>query len=297
MFGYVRPLKSELKIREFGQFEAAYCGLCHTLGRKYGVFSRFILNYDLTFLSLLLWRDGSQLQFEKKRCIVSPLRKKCVCCSCHAMNACAAYSVILSYWKLMDSMRDDGFFRSFPSRVAAIFLRSAYRKASADFPDFSLTAAASLSELSELERAGEPSIDRAADKFAQILAAAAIDEDDADKRRILTQLLYHLGRWIYIVDARNDIAEDIRNRNYNPVVSHYNLKSKPGGGQDAELKTTLQHSRNLMIAAFELLPENAWTGILRNIMYLGMDKVSGDVFTGTFIRARRSRKIRLEKDI
>ena len=52
-----------------------------------------------------------------------------------------------------------------------------------------------------------------------------------------------------------------------------------------------------MIAAFELLPENAWTGIIRNILYLGMDKVSDEVFNGTFTMARRSRKIRLEKDI
>ena len=71
------------------------------------------------------------------------------------MNACAAYSVILSYWKLMDSVRDDGFLRSFPSRIAAWSLRSAYKKASAAFSDFSLTASASLSALSELERAGE----------------------------------------------------------------------------------------------------------------------------------------------
>lgn len=49
MFGYVRPNRDELKVRELRDYEALYCGLCRALGRRHGFFARFFLNYDFTF--------------------------------------------------------------------------------------------------------------------------------------------------------------------------------------------------------------------------------------------------------
>ena len=66
MFGYVRPNRDELKVRELRDYEALYCGLCHALGRRHGFFARFFLNYDFTFLAMLL--DGSKPTAEQKRC-------------------------------------------------------------------------------------------------------------------------------------------------------------------------------------------------------------------------------------
>ena len=54
MFGYVRPAADHLTAEQQARFEAAYCGLCHTLGKRYGMAGRMILNYDLTFLAMLL---------------------------------------------------------------------------------------------------------------------------------------------------------------------------------------------------------------------------------------------------
>ena len=36
MFGYVRPFKSELLVREYDQYKAAYCQLCRALREHYG---------------------------------------------------------------------------------------------------------------------------------------------------------------------------------------------------------------------------------------------------------------------
>ena len=54
MFGYVVPVKCALAPQEQETFKAAYCGLCHTLKDRYGFFARFILNYDFTFLAMVL---------------------------------------------------------------------------------------------------------------------------------------------------------------------------------------------------------------------------------------------------
>ena len=60
MFGYVLPSARQLTAQEQQRFESAYCGLCHTLGRRYGTAGRMILNYDLTFLAILL-SEGNRL--------------------------------------------------------------------------------------------------------------------------------------------------------------------------------------------------------------------------------------------
>ena len=54
MFGYVRPAAQRLTQEQEQCFQSAYCGLCHALGARYGLAGRMILNYDLTFLAMLL---------------------------------------------------------------------------------------------------------------------------------------------------------------------------------------------------------------------------------------------------
>ena len=59
MFGYVRPSEARLSEADKERFAAAYCGLCRTLGERYGLASRFILNYDFAFLAILLWEGAA----------------------------------------------------------------------------------------------------------------------------------------------------------------------------------------------------------------------------------------------
>ena len=54
MFGYVHISPDKLTEEESARYRACYCGLCHTLGRRYGLAARMILNYDLVFLAMLL---------------------------------------------------------------------------------------------------------------------------------------------------------------------------------------------------------------------------------------------------
>ena len=76
MYGYVRPDKGELKVKEYELFRAVYCGLCETLRERYGFFTRFAVNYDMTFLAMVLLSD--QAQARQRRCPVHPMRKRSV---------------------------------------------------------------------------------------------------------------------------------------------------------------------------------------------------------------------------
>ena len=133
MFGYVRPSDQRLTEEERQTFRAAYCGLCHALGRRYGAAGRMILNYDLTFLAMILSEGGSTCE---TRCIAHPLRKRRCACGDAAMDTAADMSVILTWWQIQDGIADHGFFGGLKYRAAALALRRAYRKARQRQPQF-----------------------------------------------------------------------------------------------------------------------------------------------------------------
>jgi len=272
MFGYIRPLQGELKVRELERFKACYCGLCHGLGKKYGLPARFILNYELVFLSMLLWEPEDNPVIEKKRCIASPCRKKRYCALNPALDVCAGYNVILTQWKLKDTITDERFLVSIPHRIALAVLSGAYRKASREFPEFDKKVREEIAGLGQYEIGEGTSLDGAADKFAKILCSAAPGIGDESKSRPMTEMLYHLGRWIYIIDACDDYVDDAKRKRYNPVMKRYppdNMGVLPESVSN-QLKTTLTHSNNLLCLAFELLPENTWSEIIRNVIYLSL---------------------------
>ena len=75
-----------------------------------------------------------------------------------------------------------------------------------------------------MEREKAPSIDRTADTFAVILSDAVGDAGlDEKTSRILQTMFYHIGRWIYIIDACDDYTEDIEKKQYNPIAYRYEL--------------------------------------------------------------------------
>lgn len=291
MFGYVRPSAERLNQEEQERFATAYCGLCHTLQRRYGFFSRMILNYDLTFLAILLEEEETCHSCER-RCVIHPLRKRPCSVPSAALDTAADYSIILTWWQLRDGVTDSGFWKGMKYRILSRFLRRAYRKARAMQPDFDERTRRHLEDLAALERARCESLDRPADTFAQLLAGAADRIDDSVRRRVLQQMFYHLGRWIYLTDAADDLEKDIRSGSYNPLALRFSLEEgKLTQESRQELAATMDRSVEQMAAAFELLDFGQRSGIIRSVVYEGLYAVGGAVLNGTF-RKRPKREER-----
>ena len=126
-------------------------------------------------------------------------------------------------------------------------------------------------ELRQLEAENCPSLDRPADCFARILAAAAPAAEGEEARRALEQLLYHMGRTVYLLDAADDLEEDLARGGYNPVAARFALEKAPmPEAVRDELRLTLGHSLNALSGAYALLPRNAFSSITENIVYLGL---------------------------
>ena len=291
MFGYVRPAQDKLTPEEVQRFESVYCGLCHTLGKRYGFAGRMILNYDLTFLALLL-QNGSAERCEK-RCIMHPIKARCCVCRSESLAVAADISVVLTWWQIQDGIADHGFWKGMKYRAASVLLRGAYGKARHRQPEFDENTQRHLRDLSDMEQRGETTLDKPADTFAQLLAGAACGVEEPVKRRVVENMLYHLGRWIYLVDAADDLEEDVSSGSYNPIPLRYGLPDgKLTEDVRQDLAATLDSSVRTMAAAFELWDFGENSAVIQNIVYEGLYAVGAAVLNGTFHRRPREKEIR-----
>ncbi|MDD3346307.1 DUF5685 family protein [Oscillibacter sp.] len=281
MFGYVRPPVGILPQEETERFRRMYCGLCHTLALRYGAPARYILNYDFTYLAILLTKGEARER--SGRCPASPLRQRSYLETDEALALAADESVILAYWQLQDGVADHGALRGLKYRGGCAMLSKAYRKAAAARPAFDESTRRQLRLLAELEDQRCPSMDRAADAFATLLGGAAGEVDDPIRRRVVEQVLYHLGRWVYLVDAADDLKKDAASGNYNPVALRFGLTDGHWTAESrGEFAATLDHSVHMMATAFELWDFGVWTPILQETFYTGLFHVGKAVLDGTF---------------
>ena len=285
MFGYVRP-PQDLPEEELKRFGRAYCGLCHALGERYGTAARFILNYDFTFLAILL-SEKEEGPIHHGRCAAHPVHGRERLESSPALALAADESVILAYWQARDGVEDHDCFHGLKYRGASAVLERAYRKAAKARPEFDVSTRCQLNRLAELERENCPSMDRAADTFAVLLQGAAQAVNEPVRRRVLEQMLYHLGRWVYLVDAADDLKKDAASGNYNPVAARFPEWSQ----EDRDyLRHNMDHSLALVGAAFQLLPVTIWSPVLENIIYSGLPTVEELVFSGKWREYQKKRR-------
>ena len=283
MFGYVRPRRDLLAKDAFAAYHAAYCGLCHALGKHYGFRARFLVNYDMTFLALLRASARESCPVKHCWCPARVFGRKA--CSIDGQNdaVTAACTVILCYEKLSDNVRDESVLRALPYRLLCWLFRRAYRKASRRLPDFAALCVRQLSALHELEQQASPSIDATADAFARIVSACVGDLQDPALRRPMEQILYHTGRFLYLADALDDLQEDCRKDAYNPLRYRFSPSSGALSAADLDYLTQLTDSSvNLAGAALELLPLASNRQLLENMIFLGFPAVFSAVKSGKF---------------
>ena len=290
MFGYVLPRRDRLSEEAQARYHAAYCGLCRALKLEYGFAARFLVNYDMTFLYFLL-REGDPACPGRCFCPARPWcpRKACLP-EDGTMRYAADLSVLLSWWKLLDARRDSRGPRRLAAKAALLLYRRSYRRASARHPVLDAAFGTELARLQALEDEKSPSIDRTADAFASLLRDCAAHYDGRE-RRPEQLLLYHVGRYLYLADALEDLPRDVRAGAYNPLRYRYGAD---GGTLDpadrAQLLETIDASISMACSAMELLDGRRDRELLSNILYFGLPAVLHAVAEGTFRKAGNRRK-------
>ena len=274
MLGYVRVYKPELKMRDYETYRAVYCSLCRQLGKSFGPVARMCLNYDFTFLAMLgLALESKCPGVKKSWCAFNPLVRCNYLSGGDSINYAADVSIILTYYKLRDNLADRGFKDKVLSAVAIPFFALAKKRAATRRPDIEMAAREYISKQSKLESELCGNVDMAAEPTAAMLEFifSQMGTDQADKS-ILGRLGYCIGKWIYLLDAADDVAKDVKRGNYN-VLAHGLKKDDKSQVELAKqaITPTLNVCRTEAMAQLQLLDVKRYGPILENVILLGLE--------------------------
>lgn len=270
-------------MREFDVFQGYYCGLCKTLQHKYGLITRLSLNYDLTFLALLLDSlNTEEATFSREGCIINPLKKKPVRKMTSSLAYCAALSVMMGMLKLQDDWQDEHSKKAF---LGKFFLKTNYQQAVLDLEEKVGSIFDKMKQMQALEQARAQDIDGVASVFAHMMADLFVPSSVADEKtkRVLAWLGFNLGRWVYLMDAYDDIEQDLESGSYNVLLLYYRYKEqeKPSAFRHRIKEKMYQHLTYTLSEAaksFELLDIKSNCGLLENIIYMGTRQRMAQIF-------------------
>ncbi len=287
MIGYVKIYKPELKVINYELYRAVYCSLCRQMGKTYGPFARFALNYDFTFLSLVRLSVSEGCPgYKKARCVFNPLLK------CHNikensdhLSYCADAAMIMSYYKVKDNLKDKGVGSKIKAALVYPLFALAYKKARKRRPNVDGYVRNYISAQDRLESEGCINADAAAEPTAVLLGRIFEDTDTTEKnKRVLSRVGYCLGKWIYLLDAADDLESDINSGNYNVLTLKYGIEK--GDLQrikevKGDITSTLNICRAEASASARLLDTKRYADIIENILCLGLKYVQNQVISGT----------------
>jgi len=212
--------------------------------------------------------DGCDM-FLQKRCTFNPLKKCNFCKSFDNFEMPAAAAMIMAYYKLLDNIADEKGFKKLFYKILKPFLKSANKKAKAQFPHIEEIVADYIAEQTLLEQQNCTETDRAADPTAKALSKILeLCSEESSQKRVLNRIGYCLGRYIYLLDAFCDLEEDIKKGSYNV------LKNKPKEEIVPYIITQIAFCINEACKAFELLEIKKYKPIIGNILYLGLEETA-----------------------
>lgn len=257
MFGYVVVDKPELKFKEFDIYRAYYCGLCRSLKNRHGIAGQLTLSYDMTFLVMLLTSlYEPDISHGTCKCAAHPWKKQHTSVSIYS-DYVADMNVILSYYKCLDDWQDE---KKLSRLIFSKFLKD-------DFTDYAEKAEKIqefLMLLKKNENTNVTDIDTMAGIFGNIMSIVFTPHHD-EWESALARMGFFLGKFIYILDAYDDLEKDLKNKNYNPFSEIY---TQPDFSE--RVLSMLKMMMAECSQTFELLPVIDNIEIMRNILYAGV---------------------------
>ena len=261
MFGYLAADSSKLEPEQLKRYKACYCGLCRCLRERHGDLARLTLNYDMTFLVLLLQSLYEPEEREDSQtCLVHPFEKRPWQRS-EITDYAADLNLALTYLKCQDDWADDG---SLAALASAGMMRKAYDQVCLCYPRQCAALRESLEELSRLEQEKIEDPDAAAACFGRLLGELFVWREDRWSET-LRQMGDSLGRALYVMDACLDLPADAARNRYNPFRRFYGLPDN-----ERRFRSILQMLMGDCVRAYDRLPLVQDAGLLKNILCLGL---------------------------
>lgn len=264
MFGYINVNREKLNAADSSMYQSYYCGLCQVLKEEFGRKGQMLLNYDMTFLVVLL--TGLYELEDKKSgfvCAIHPPKKRTARCN-EATRYAAAMNVLLSAKNFEDDWNDS---RIYTKKALSQMFKKDYERIRRQYPRQEEAIAEYLRRLEQAEKNCERNVDVAAGLTGEMLGEIFVWKENDIWAEELRCMGFYMGKFIYLMDAYEDIAKDEKNRCYN-VLSLMQHETE----QDFETFSKLMLTSMMAECAksFERLPILLHAEICRNILYSGV---------------------------
>ena len=219
MFGYLNVEKERLTQGEYGLWHTFLCGVCLSAKRLLNNSSRLTSNYDINFFNVLFHSYlNIDVEIYNDKCAASPFKKRPLLRPDEITDKLAQANVILMYYNLLDDKRDGGM--SLKKRAAFNLLKKPFSKASQAAPQLARTIENRYRELARLGEEDCRVLDMVCEPFSALtrdFAVWALGEENVGE--YILNLCYNIGKWIYLIDALDDLEKDYARKNYNPLVA------------------------------------------------------------------------------
>ena len=273
MFGFVKPLVPELKVKDSDFYKSVYCGLCRSMSRHTGGISTFTLSYDMTFFALCrMALSDTELSFERIRCKAHPMKKRTVCRDNAELEFAARASGVLVYYNCKDNIADEKGLKRTLYKLLLPYARRINKKAA--LPDISERTEKYLCELSALEKENCPRPDEVADVFGKLLGELIAFGYEGERASVAREIGFHTGRWVYLADAVCDYKKDLKEGKYNPFIFAFETSEAAEKYLSSDVSDILTLELCALDRAIALIDPPKADGIMRcitNIVHGGME--------------------------
>ncbi len=273
MLGYVKAFKPEMKIKDFELYRGIYCSLCRALGRNYSPIAQLFLSYDFAFAAVLrLAASENGCSFSKKRCPYNPAKKCMICSGKKELDLCAHAVIITVYYKVLDNLHDGGLKSKLVAALIYPIVLLMHKKAARLAPEIEKIIGESMKNQAETEKKTNVCLDEAAHASADALGKVFAIGFDGERKNSLYTLGYMVGRYVYILDAADDLEEDLKNGSFNPFREEYEeIKSERIRESFAsKVKGMLNLTQSSALDALDSLKKKRFEDILENIVMDGL---------------------------
>lgn len=272
MLGYVRAFKPDLRMSEYELYKGVYCSLCRRLGKNYSPIAQLFLSYDFALAALVrLAVSDEKCVFVKGHCPYNPAKRCLNCQSTDVFDLCAHAVIITVYYKLIDNLRDRGFWSRIGAGLLLPIVSLMHGKAKRKAPEIDSIVAHAMKLQAQAEKA-EKSLDEAAHPSADALGEILACGVQGDEHAMLYSFGYMTGRYVYILDAADDLEDDIKKGNYNPFAAKaHSLSTQEGRSKFSQHVTgVLNLTQSEAVNALGSLKVRRFASLLENIVYDGL---------------------------
>lgn len=266
MFGYININQKELSEDNKKAYQSYYCGLCRRLKSSCGTKGQMLLNYDMTFLVVLMTGlyelENEEVEFT---CSLHPTKKRTAWLN-EATDYAADMNVILAYYNMLDDWKDE---KAYTKRAFAKMLDKDYQRILQKYPRQVKAIEVFMEKQEQAEQNKEENLDLVAGLTGEMLGEVFAWKDDVWKEELKTMGFY-MGKFIYIMDAYEDFDEDRKKKAYNPLNMMIKDNQENEDNFDTLCKLLLTSMMSECAKSFERLPILLHADILRNILYSGV---------------------------